>query len=122
MPLTDRNQGNILKAQATRSQARYQLDAAILDLRAEVEQAVANLQAAEANARSVADEQIQLSTKVRDSIIEAYRLGGRPLIDVLDAQRNFRETNRLFIVSHATYWRSLYLFYAAIGKQVGNDE
>jgi cobalt-zinc-cadmium efflux system outer membrane protein len=53
--------------------------------------------------------------------MESYQIGGGRLIDVLDAQRNYRETNRLFITSRANYWRALYRFYASIGRQLENN-
>jgi len=56
--------------------------------------------------------------EVRDSITKAYDVGGRPLIDVLDAQRTYRDTYRLYISSRANYWRSVYKYNSAIGKQV----
>ena len=45
-------------------------------------------------------------------------LGGRPLIDVLDAQRSYRDTYRLYISSRADYWRALCKYNSVIGKQV----
>jgi cobalt-zinc-cadmium efflux system outer membrane protein len=122
LPIFDRNQGNIYKAMSQQRQAQYQLSSAMLELRAEVEQAVAELRVAEENAKSVAEEQLGLAQKVRDSITAAYQEGGRPLIDVLDAQRNFRETNRLFFATRAAYWRALYRYYAAIGRQASTNE
>jgi len=47
--------------------------------------------------------------------------GGRPLLDVLDAQRNFRDTYRTYITSRATYWREVYQYGAAIGQQVPDE-
>lgn len=122
LPVYDRNQGNISKATAEQRRLQYQLGAALLDLRAEVTQAVAELSAAQLNAQSVANEQIELASKVRDIIVDAYKSGGRPLIDVLDAQRNFREIYGLYITSRAEYWRTLYRFYSVIGRQVQADE
>ncbi len=121
LPVYDRNQGNISKATAEQRRLQYQLGAALLDLRAEVTQAVAELSAAQLNAQSVANEQIELASKVRDIVVDAYKSGGRPLIDVLDAQRNFREIYGLYITSRAEYWRTLYRFYSVIGRQVQTD-
>lgn len=122
VPIFDRNQGNIAKAESIQRRAHYGHAVALLDLQAEVEQAVAELKAAQENAKSVSDEQLQLAAKVRDSIVESYESGGRTLIEVLDAQRNYRETYLLYVSSRATYWRTLYRYYATIGKQVtGND-
>jgi len=115
VPIFDRNQGNIAKAQAVQHQNQLQYQARLLSVRAEVRQAVADLHAAEDNAKAVADEQLQLASKVRDSIVEAYSLGGRPLIDVLDAQRNYRETFRLYITTRTAFWTALYRYRAAVG-------
>ena len=91
---------------------------ALVDLRAEIEEAVRDFSTAYQNARSVAQEQLKLAAEVRDSITKAYDAGGRPLIDVLDAERSYRDTYRLYISSRANYWRSVYKYNSAIGKQV----
>jgi cobalt-zinc-cadmium efflux system outer membrane protein len=61
---------------------------------------------------------VKLAAEVRDSIIKAYNLGGCPLIDALDAERSYRDTYRLNISSRADYWRAVYQYHSAIGKQV----
>jgi outer membrane protein, heavy metal efflux system len=118
LPVFDRNQGNRMKAQSVAAQNRLNLQAGTVDLRAEIEQVVQEFQTAHQNAIAIAQEQLKLAADVRDSITKAYEVGGRALIEVLDAQRNYRETYRLYISSRANYWRSLYQFSAAIGKQV----
>ena len=87
LPLFDRNQGNRAKAQSVAAQNCYNLQAGLVDLRAEIEEVVRDFSTAYQNARSVAQEQLKLAAEVRDSITKAYDAGGRPLIDVLDAQR-----------------------------------
>ena len=37
---------------------------------------------------------------------------------MLDAERTYRDTYRLYISSRADYWRSVYKYNSAIGKQV----
>lgn len=90
----------------------------MVDLRAEVVEAEQDLRTALANARAVADEQLDLAIDVRDSLNIAYEAGGRPLIDVLDAQRNFRETYRIYIESRANYGRAVVRFNAVLGRRV----
>ena len=90
----------------------------VVDLRAEIEEVVRDFSTAYQNAKSVAQEQLKLAAEVRDSITKAYDAGGRPLIDVLDAERTYRDTYRLYISSRANYWRSVYKYNSAIGKQV----
>jgi cobalt-zinc-cadmium efflux system outer membrane protein len=118
LPLFDRNQGNREKAQSVAAQDSCNLQAGVVGLRAEVAEAVQNLATAYQTAKSVAQEQVRLAAEVRDSITRAYDAGGRPLVDVLDAQRAFRDTYRLYISSRADYWRALYKYNAAIGKQL----
>ena len=122
VPIYNRNQGNIEKATAEERRTQFQRSAALLNLEAEIRQAVAELEAADENAKSVATEQLQLAESVRDSITTAYENGGRPLIDVLDAQRNYRETYSLYISTRAAYSRALYRYYAAVGQRLNADE
>ncbi len=118
LPVHDRNQGNRAKAASVVVQNQYEYQAGVVALRAEVVQADQELRTAAANARAVAGEQLKLAEQVRDSIAQAYAAGGRPLIDVLDAQRNYRETYRLYINSRAAYGRAAVKFNATLGKQV----
>jgi cobalt-zinc-cadmium efflux system outer membrane protein len=118
LPVFDRNQGNIAKARSLQTQAEHNLNAQLIDLRAEIAGAVKNFQAAR-DALLIDDPgQLDAAQNVRDKIRAAYELGGKPLIDVLDAQRAYRETFRLHIASRSSYWHSLYALNAAIGKQV----
>jgi cobalt-zinc-cadmium efflux system outer membrane protein len=118
VPLFNRNQGNRAKAASVVSQSNYELQAGLVELHAEVQQAVQALRTARQDAASVAQEELQLAAEVRDSIRQAYEAGGRPLIEVLDAQRNYRETYRTYVSSRAEYWRALQRYHAALGQQV----
>lgn len=117
LPLFDRNQGNRAKAASLVQQTQFELQSSLVDLRAEVQQAVQAVQTARANAQAIADEQLQLADQVRDSMNKAFDAGGRPLLDVLDAQRNYRETYRLYIGSRANYWRASVKLNSALGTQ-----
>jgi cobalt-zinc-cadmium efflux system outer membrane protein len=118
LPFFDRNQGNIAKAQSVRRQTSLTLRAQLVDLRAEVEQAVKEYQTAYVTVTTDDPAQLKVAANVRDKIRAAYELGGKPLIEVLDAQRAYRETYRLYITGRSQYWHSLYRLNAAIGRQV----
>lgn len=118
VPIFDRNQGHQSKAASISAQAGYQLQARRVALRGEVVRATQALTTAAANAQAVAQEQLQIARQVRDSINSAYEAGGRPLIDALDAQRNYRETYRLFITSRADYARAEMRYSATLGRQM----
>ncbi len=118
LPVFDRNQGNIAKAKSAKTQAELNLNAQLVNLRAEIDQAVKAYQAAQ-DALTIDDPgQLDAAKNVRDKIRAAYELGGKPLIEVLDAQRAYRETYRLHIASRSGYWHSLHGLNAAVGKQV----
>lgn len=116
LPIFDRNQGNRAKAVSVLSQSQYQYQAAVVAVRAEIETASREYTAARTTATEVAGEQLRLAREVRDSIIAAYQAGGRPLVDLLDAERNFRETSRIYVSSRAMYWRAVYRYRGVIGE------
>ncbi len=122
LPFFDRNQGNIAKARSAFVQNTFNLEGGLVDLRAEIVQVVRELEAARRSATSVAGEQLKVAAEIRDTINKSYEAGGRTLLEVLDAQRNYRETYRLYINSRANYWRSVYKFSSAIGQQLQSHE
>lgn len=118
MPMFDRNQGNIARAKSAKTQAELNFSAQLVQLRAEIEQAAKAFEAAR-DALTIDDPgQLDAAKNVRDKIRAAYELGGKPLIEVLDAQRAYRETYRLHIASRSGYWHTLHALNAAVGKQV----
>ncbi|MCL2669337.1 MAG: hypothetical protein FWE89_01510, partial [Syntrophaceae bacterium] len=69
----------------------------------------------------IAAEELRLAMEVRDAMFTAYKAGGRRLIEVLDAERNYREMYSLFITKRADYWRALYIYNSAVGINSAND-
>jgi cobalt-zinc-cadmium efflux system outer membrane protein len=116
LPFCDRNQGNIAKAKSLFAQNSLNLETGLVDLRSEIVQVVREFETAYKTATAVAGEQLKTAKDVLDSITKAYEVGGATYIDVLDAQRNYRETHRLYYTSRANYWRSVYKFKSAIGQ------
>lgn len=47
-----------------------------------------------------------------------YKEGGRSLLEMLDAQRTYRDVARSAVIDQAAYWKALHKLNAAIGKQV----
>ena len=117
VPLFDRNQGNIKKAHAVLAQNHYLLRGQLNDLRSEIAQAVQDFKVAHTNVTTDDPKALESARKVRDGIENAYKLGGRPLLEVLDAERAYRDTYKLYISSQSAYWHSLHRLNAAIGKQ-----
>jgi cobalt-zinc-cadmium efflux system outer membrane protein len=122
LPFFDRNQGGRMKARSVAVQNSLNLEAGLVDLRAEIEQGLQELRTAYKNAEAIAQGQLKLAADVRDSITRAAAAGSVPFSDVLDGERYYHETCRLYVSSRANYWRSLYKFSAAIGQQVSPDD
>ena len=101
LPLFNRNQGAILRADAERRQAERRADAASLRARLEVQQAANAVDVTRERVRYIEREYLQTARQSRDIVLASYRLGAADLIDFLDAQRAFRDTVR-------TYNRALY--------------
>lgn len=118
LPFFDRNQGNRARARAAATQADLELSAALLELRAEVQLATQALFAAEHNARLISEQELVLAAQIRDSLQRARDFGGRPTIELLDAQRSYRESYRSYVSSRAEYWRAYARLQAAMGRKV----
>ena len=118
VPIFDRNQGNIAKAQSVLAQSCFNLQAQLVQAEADVEQAVAEFQDAKESALLIGPQQLAAARSVRDRTITAYKLGGMKLLDVFDAERAYRDTHRTYILGQSTYWHALHKFNATVGQQV----
>lgn len=118
VPIFDRNQGNIAKAKSVKNQTRFNLQAQLVDLRAEIDQAVKTFASSYQFLTNDDPGQLEAAKNVRDKITQAYELGGKTLIEVLDAQRTYLETYRVHISGRSGYWHSLNQLNAAIGKEI----
>ena len=115
LPFTDRNQGNIAKAESTLRQSQLTLQADSADARAEIEQAVVDYRNA-VTAVSTEDPATLIAAKsLRDRTEAAYKTGGRSLLELLDAQRAHRDRVRATISNQADFWRSLNKLQGTIG-------
>lgn len=118
LPLFDRNQGNIAKAKSVKTQSEYLLDSQLVELRSEIEQLHQNY----ANVHQVlsidSEAKLESARSIRDKIKTAYALGGNSLFELLDAQRNYRDSYRSHIQNLSSYWHTLYALNAAVGKQI----
>lgn len=101
LPLSNRNQGGVARAEAERRLAANEAAAATTSVRLEVQQAVNALEINRQRVDYIRREYLTNAREARDIVLTSYRLGAADLIDFLDAQRAFRETQR-------TYNRALY--------------
>jgi cobalt-zinc-cadmium efflux system outer membrane protein len=118
LPVFDRNQGNVAKAESQGRQAVANLELARANLRAELAQNHALLSAAQAAVVADDPDQLGAAGSVRERMEAAYKAGGRTILEVLDAQRAYRDARRLDIHIHSSYWHALYAFNASVGEDI----
>jgi cobalt-zinc-cadmium efflux system outer membrane protein len=118
LPLFDRNQGNIRKVVSVQSQRQLELRGALLALRTEIEQAASDYSVAREAVVGEDRAQLEAARRVRERVQRAYELGGRPLLEVLDAQRIYREAGRQTSSGRAAFLRAAHRLNAAVGQDV----
>ncbi len=123
LPVTDRNQGNILRAQAMvrERQLTYLGDRA--DALAEVEASRASYEdAVEHLTLYNTQETLKAAYNLRKNTEAAYRVGERKLLELLDAQRAYQSRLAHTIEFKSDYWRTLNKLNAAVGLKAYDPE
>jgi cobalt-zinc-cadmium efflux system outer membrane protein len=118
LPIFDRNQGNIAKAESQVRQVRHQLEASRASIRSELTGALAAFRAAHASVLADDPTQLEAARSVRDRTEAAYKAGGRTILELLDAERAYRDAMRLHVHAQSSYWHALYQLDTAAGQQV----
>lgn len=118
LPFLDRNRGGIAGAQADIFEAEANLVALRLEVRSDLEQALRSLEASTQILASFDPETMSAAASARNTIEEAYALGGRTLLELLDAQSVYRDAFREHVVARADYLRALHRLNAIVGEEV----
>jgi cobalt-zinc-cadmium efflux system outer membrane protein len=121
LPLFDRNQAGRMDARADMFEAEATLDALRLETEAEVSEAFRSFEVAGEILETLDPEALSAATSARTAIQEAYALGGRTLLELLDAQQAYREVYREHVIARADYLRALHRLNAAVGEAVIRD-
>ena len=108
LPLSNRNQGGVARADAERRQAANVAAAAATSVLLDVQQAINAADVSRARVQYIEREYLTPARESRDIVLASYRLGSANLIDFLDAQRAFRDTVRTY--NRALYDQRLSLF------------
>ena len=118
VPLYNRNQGDIRRAQLNISQMRTALAGRERDVVAEVEDSEleyhASRQAVERMERVI----VPGSIRIRDSVSELYSRGEKGVLDVLEAQRAHNEIIRQYRDALIRHRRSMLRLNTAVGQRV----
>jgi outer membrane protein, heavy metal efflux system len=116
LPIFNRNQGEIARAQIQRQQLQTKVQALENDISSEV----ANAYAQYATARDIVDtierQMLSQAQDVRTATEYSYRRGEASFVEFLDAVRAFNETMQSYNQARADYARSLYTLDSISGR------
>jgi outer membrane protein, heavy metal efflux system len=121
LPIFNRNQGEIEKAEVREAESKAQTQAALLLLRAEVTNAWYDAMNKKVALRTLAESVLGKSLDVRSAIEYAYRRGGTSLIDFLDAARTYNQVRQLYVDALGDFGKSLVILNAVVGKDIFNE-
>lgn len=115
LPVFNRNQGGVARADAEHRRAEQLADATSIAVRLDVQQALNAVAVSAARVQYIQRESLDNARQARDTVMASYRLGAANLIDFLDAQRSFRDTERTYNQALYDYRVSLFQLAAATG-------
>jgi cobalt-zinc-cadmium efflux system outer membrane protein len=116
LPITDRNQGNIRRAQWQLAEAQFTHQADVADVRAEVEIVVATYADAVEDVTENDDPATLKAARELSAKADAeFAAGQRKLLELIDAHRTSVERLARHIEFQATYWRVLNRLNTVVG-------
>lgn len=121
LPIFNRNQGEIVRAEREIEQARASVRA--LETRVESDVTVAWQQYTTSRGllQDIETRMLGTARQVRDTTEYSYRRGEATLVEFLDAQRAFNDVMQSFNEARAGYARSLYLIDSVTGSSLPGD-
>jgi len=117
LPIFNRNQGGVHGAEAGLERNRRQLDRQYLQIEREVKQAADTLVTQQLRAQEISKTYVPQSQKALDIAVQSYRLGSLDLLQLLDAQRVNRDTQRTANQAYYDLRIAESSLAAAIGKE-----
>ena len=118
LPIFNRNQGEIARAQAQSEQLSRQLQALKAQVQTEIKVAVQEFQSTRDLVESIERDMLRPATQARDTVAYTYRSGASSLVEFLDAQRAFNETMQSYYETQANYRRAAMKLNVTLGKEV----
>ncbi|HKM84556.1 MAG TPA: TolC family protein [Candidatus Acidoferrum sp.] len=114
----DRNQGEKLRTQIDIDRNRRVADAARAQVYSDVDSAYATVNSAIVLLRPYKEMYLAQAERVRDTVSFAYQHGGVSLLDFLDAQKEYRDTELNYLNLIGTYLIAASQMNLAVGREV----
>ena len=118
LPLSNRNQGEIARAGAERTQVDRQIAAREAQVASDVDAALHEYTVSRDLVSDIERDLIQPATKARDTSAYMYQSRGTSLLELLDAQRTYNDTMQSYVDARAGLRRAAAHLNAAVGMEV----
>jgi len=116
LPIFNRNQGEIARAQVQTKQALARVHALEQDIGAEAKNAFADYSASRDIVETIETQMLAPANDVRTTTEYSYRRGEASFVELLDAVRAYNDTMQSYNEARAAYARSLFTLDAIAGK------
>jgi cobalt-zinc-cadmium efflux system outer membrane protein len=117
LPLFNRNQGEIVRAEADVDKATRSLTAIETDVAGQVASAYAEFTASRQLVDEIEHDLLEPTDQARTGTAYVYQAGAASLLDVLDAQRAYNDTMETYYSAQAAYRRAQARLTLAIGTE-----
>jgi cobalt-zinc-cadmium efflux system outer membrane protein len=118
LPFSNRNQGEIARADAERDKAQRSLRAGEASVASEVAAAYQEFESARLLLADIERDLLAPTEQARTSVTYVYQAGATSLLDVLDAQRAFNDTMDTYYSAQAAYRRARVRLLLTVNKDV----
>jgi cobalt-zinc-cadmium efflux system outer membrane protein len=123
LPVFNRNQGEIARAQREEAQAAARIRALEAKVNSEVMSAWQQYTTSRGLLEHIEQNMLSKARDVRQTTDYSYRRGEASLVEFLDAQRAFNEVTQSYNEARGSYARSLYFIDSVTGSSIsGNPE
>lgn len=117
LPVFNRNQGEIIRAESEGEKARRSLNALETDLAGEVATAYEEFDSSRQLLTEIERDLLEPTTDARAGTTYMYQAGATSLLDVLDAQRAYNDTMDRYYSAQAAYRRAQARLALAVGLE-----
>jgi outer membrane protein, heavy metal efflux system len=114
----DKNQGEKARTALEITRTQRLSEALLAGIYRDVDSAYAALESVRTLVRPYRNEYLQESSNIRDKVSFSYSHGGATLLEFLDAQKSYRDTQVAYIGLVGSYWSALAQLSLAVGQEV----
>jgi cobalt-zinc-cadmium efflux system outer membrane protein len=114
----DKNQGEKARTALEITRAGRVRDALLAGIYRDVDSAFATVESVRALLRPYRDKYLQESGDIRDKVSFSYSQGNATVLEFLDAQKSYRDTQVAYVGLVGSYWAALAQLSLAVGQEV----